>query len=94
MVSLVRGVGCRVGQHGVDGGGERFEAHEAGEDSFVADGVGQDERGALAELVREKLRGAGIDAGADGRGLGGGAEFFDGQFSPASFGRDGDLNIL
>ena len=60
-VGFVRGVGGGVGEHGVDRGDEGLEAHEAGEDGFVADGIGEDERGALADLVREKFGGDSLE---------------------------------
>jgi hypothetical protein len=56
---------------------------------FVADGGGQDEGRAPADLVREKFGVAGIDPRADGRALRGGAEFFRGKFLAAGFRRDG-----
>lgn len=61
MVAGVGGVGGGVGEHGVDGGGERFEPDQTGKDRLVADGVRQDERGALVDLVREEFPGAGFD---------------------------------
>ena len=59
----VRGVDGGVGEHGVDRGDQRLEAHEAGEHGLDADGVGEDERRALRNLVGRKFRGAALDPG-------------------------------
>ena len=56
---FVRSVGGRVRKHRVDGGGERFEAHEAGENRLVADSVAENEGRTLVDLVREKFQRAG-----------------------------------
>ena len=63
MVGGVGSVGGGVGEHGVDGGGEGFETDQAGKDRFVADGVRQDKRRPLVDLVSEELPGARLDAG-------------------------------
>ena len=70
----VRGVGGAIGQHRLDGRRERFGAHQAGENGFVADRIGQHEGRALRDLVRVKLGSRGIDPGAHLGGFGASAE--------------------
>lgn len=88
-MGAVGGVGGGVGEHGFYRGDQRLEADETREDGLVADGVGEDERGALGDLVREELGGAGVNAGADRSRLGGGAKFLSGEFLAAGLSGDG-----
>ena len=71
VVRLVRGVGCGIAQHGLDGGSQGFEPDEAGKHRLVADGIGEHERRALVDPMGEELLRAGVHPGADGGGSGG-----------------------
>ena len=52
----VRSVGCRVGEHRLDRGGNRLGAHEAGEHRLVANHIREHERRPLTDLMRQEFR--------------------------------------
>ena len=56
-------VGCRVGEHRVERGSQRLDAHETGEYCLVADRISEHERRTLRDLVGEKFRRARIHLG-------------------------------
>ena len=88
VVCGVRGIGRGVREHRVDRRHERCEPNETGENSFIADGVLENEGRTLVDLMRVKLGRACRNPGFHFARFRAGLKF--GGLDAGGLGRDGD----